>query len=128
MEHLFVTDSDRLMDRWQQAFPRARILSEPSEIVATGFADKAVIWLDISGLNHETKLQSIQDTSALGGPVVAMAASPDEAEAFQALNAGAAGYCHIKAAHEQLREIGLVVEHGGIWMPPELMQRLLKLS
>ena len=57
-----------------------------------------------------------------------MSATPSEAEAFQALNAGAAGYCHLEAAPEQLREIALVVGHGGLWMPPGLLQRLLALS
>ena len=42
--------------------------------------------------------------------------------------AGAKGYCHVKAAPEQLREIALVVEHGGLWMPPNLMQRFLSVS
>lgn len=65
---------------------------------------------------------------ATGSRIVVMSATPSEAEAFQALNAGAAGYCHLEAAPEQLREIALVVGHGGLWMPPSLLQRLLALS
>ncbi|HAN68504.1 MAG TPA: hypothetical protein DCQ70_08435, partial [Halieaceae bacterium] len=45
-----------------------------------------------------------------------------------ALNAGAVGYCHLESAPEQLREVGLVVAHGGLWMPAELVQRLVALS
>ena len=57
-----------------------------------------------------------------------MVGVPDETEAFSLLKLGVQGYCHVKAAAEQLREIALVVEHGGLWMPPDLMQRFLALS
>ena len=46
-----------------------------------------------------------------------MTGVPKEAEAFAALNAGVRGYCHVGAASQQLLEIALVVENGGLWMP-----------
>ncbi len=128
MEQLFVTPSAILAERWRTAFPGALAVSSVSELVEISPAAKGVIWLDIGALSPERRLPDLREAVAIGFPVVAMAATPAESEAFQMLNAGAAGYCHVKAAPEQLREIGLVVEHSGIWMPPELMQRLLKLS
>jgi DNA-binding NarL/FixJ family response regulator len=128
MEQIFVTPSGQLLDRWKKAFPKALAVSSVADIAEASANPRAVIWLDISALAPEVRLGSIKESVVFGWSVVAMAATPAEAEAFQVLNAGAAGYCHVKAAPEQLREIGLVVEHSGIWMPPELMQRLLKLS
>ena len=60
--------------------------------------------------------------------MVVLAATPTESEAFQLLSAGAVGYCHVTAVPGQLREVALVVEHGGLWMPPALMQRFVALS
>ena len=128
MEQLFVTPAGALMERWEKAFPKALLVSSVTEIPEVSTEARAVIWLDISALPPERRLSDIKEAIAFGWPVVAMSATPAESEAFQMLNTGAAGYCHVKAAPEQLWEIGLVVEHRGIWMPPELMQRLLKLS
>jgi DNA-binding NarL/FixJ family response regulator len=128
MEQFFVTPTGVLMERWEKAFPRAQLVSSVTEIPEAATEAKAVIWLDISALPPERRLSDIKEAIVFGWPVVAMSATPAESEAFQMLNTGAAGYCHVKAAPEQLREIGLVVEHRGIWMPPELMQRLLRLS
>jgi len=128
MEQLFVTPSGVLNDRWKKAFPKALVVSCVTELPEASASAKAVVWLDIGALPVESRLADMKEAVAFGWPVVAMAATPAESEAFQMLNTGAAGYCHVKAAPEQLREIGLVVEHSGIWMPPELMQRLLKLS
>ena len=115
-------------DRWKKAFPKALVVSCVTELPEASASAKAVIWLDIGALTPERRLSDLGEAVAFGWPVVAMAATPAESEALQMLNSGAVGYCHVKAAPEQLREIGLVVEHSGIWMPPELMQRLLKLS
>jgi len=128
MEQIFVTASGQLMERWEKAFPKALVVASVKEIAEASSAARAVIWLDTAAITPELRLASIEESVVFGWPVVAMAATPAESEAFQILNSGAAGYCHIKAAPEQLREIGRVVENGGIWMPPELMQRLLKLS
>ena len=128
MEQLFVTPAGVLNERWKKAFPRALVVPNVSKIAEASNSARAVIWLDVSALASGDRLHDLKEAVTFGWPVVAMAATPAESEAFQMLNTGAAGYCHIKAAPEQLREIGLVVEHSGVWMPPELMQRLLKLS
>jgi two-component system nitrate/nitrite response regulator NarL len=128
METVFVTRSSQLTDRWRKAFPEAQLVSRVADLSAKLKEPGVVVWLDISSLSEETRSQDIAKAVAFGCPVVVMAAMPAEAEAFQVLNTGVAGYCHIQAAPEQLREIALVVQNKGTWMPPELMQRLLKLS
>lgn len=51
--------------------------------------------------------------------------APDDAEAFAALQAGCAGYCHAAAPLETLRQVLDVVATGGIWAGQALVQRLL---
>jgi DNA-binding NarL/FixJ family response regulator len=86
------------------------------------------LWLDLSTIPTEARLASVVAASTKGWPIVAMVGVPQETEAFAVLQAGVQGYCHVKAAPEQLREIAQVVEHGGLWMPPNLMQRFLAVS
>ena len=128
MEHLFVTPSANLHERWLQAFPHAAIFASVNDIGAATAAERGVIWLDISATTPELLVSDVNIAVAFGWPVVVMAATPDESQAFRMMNMGAVGYCHVKAASEQLLEVALVVEHGGLWMPPELMQRFVALS
>jgi len=128
MQQVFVSSTGQLRDRWEIAFPEAEIFNTVSECTAAIISTSAVIWLDTSNMPAADKMREISAAVALGQPVVVMSASPEEAEAFQVLNAGCTGYCHVNAVAEQLGEIALVVEHGGLWMLPELMQRLLALS
>jgi DNA-binding NarL/FixJ family response regulator len=128
MARLFISPPGQMRERWCLAFPEARVVST---VAAAGELDRSVagsLWLDLSAVPEDSRLGSAVAAASVGWPVVAMVGVPEEAEAFSLLNAGVHGYCHVKAAPEQLREIALVVEHGGLWMPPKLMQRFLALS
>ncbi len=57
--------------------------------------------------------------------VVVMSLMPYDAEGLRAMNAGARGYCHQLCVPDMLREVGQVVEHGGFWLGPDLVQRLV---
>ncbi|GAB3280586.1 response regulator transcription factor [Parahaliea aestuarii] len=128
MEQLFVTSSGQLRQRWMQAFADARAALRVADAVSLAPRDPRILWLDASGLDRTACLERVREAVATGSRVVLMSAVPGEAEAFEALNQGAVGYCHVEAAPSQLREIALVVEHGGLWMLPELVQRLMGLS
>jgi two-component system nitrate/nitrite response regulator NarL len=128
MEHIFVTASGKLMDRWRQAFPGALVCSDPAELSTPSPTAKTIVWLDVRALPEEHKLPTVERLVSANRPLVAMSPTPTQAEALQVLNVGAVGYCHLKAAAEQLSEIAQVVGNRGIWMPPEVMRRLLKLS
>lgn len=128
MEHLFVTANSQLLERWSKAFPKAIAVVAVSDVPDATAAPRGVLWLDTRNLEPADAARDLQDAVSFGWPVVVMAAVPNETDAFQALTAGAVGYCHVKAAPEQLREVALVVEHGGVWMLPELLQRFLALS
>ncbi len=128
MEHLFVSLGGKLRERWIQAFPGAAVTASVASIGKSTSGPRGIVWLDLSATPDAQRAAQVRDAVAFGRPVVVMAPTPGEAEAFRLLNEGARGYCHVGAAPEQLREIALVVEHGGFWMPPELMQRYLALS
>ncbi len=128
MEQLFVSTSEKLRSRWLQAFPAARQAPSVEDIGRATSGARGIVWLDLSAVEGAARPERVRVASGFGWPVVVMVATPGESEAFQLLNQGAMGYCHVEAAPEQLREIALVVEHGGFWMPPELMQRFLALS
>lgn len=128
MEQVFVTPDGQLRQRWQKAFGSAQAVQQVAEVAARSLAGRQVLWLDGSGQDRVSCMARVREAVATGNPVVLMSPVPGEAEAFAALNQGAVGYCHVEAAPEQLREIALVVEHGGLWMLPELVQRLMGLS
>jgi len=128
MVRLFVSPQGQLRERWCLAFPEARVASQIAEVDVLDRSVPGSLWLDLSAIPAESRLVSAAAACALGWPAVAMVAVPNEAEAFSLLKAGVQGYCHVEAAFEQLREIALVVEHGGLWMPPDLMQRFLSVS
>jgi two-component system, NarL family, nitrate/nitrite response regulator NarL len=128
MVRLFVSAQGQLRERWGLAFPDAQVVSRIAEVNVQDRSVTGSLWLDLSAPPAESRLVSGVAACALGWPVVAMVGVPNEAEAFSLLKAGVQGYCHVEAVFEQLREIALVVEHGGLWMPPELMQRFLAVS
>ncbi|MAT90962.1 MAG: helix-turn-helix transcriptional regulator [Halioglobus sp.] len=125
MSRLFISRSGQLRERWAAAFEDARADVGLDPAAAAGCAS---VWLELDTARAARREAAVRDAVAAGRPVIAMAPVPSEADAFALLQAGARGYCHLEAAPEQLREIALVVEHGGLWMPPELTQRVLGLS
>ena len=128
MSRVFVSPIGYLRERWQQAFADASVVSTVAEVKLPHGEALASLWLDMSVISQELRLESIAAACALGSPVIVMAGVPEEAEALSALRAGVRGYCHVTAAPEQLRDVALVVENGGLWMPPSLMQRFLVVS
>jgi two-component system nitrate/nitrite response regulator NarL len=128
MERVFVAAPGLMRERWSVAFPDARVVSAVAGKTQRYPPAAGSLWLDLSSVPGGSKLKSVEVAASTGWPVVAMVGVPEEAEAFAVLKSGAQGYCHVEAAPEQLREIALVVEHGGLWMPPQLMQRFLAVS
>jgi DNA-binding NarL/FixJ family response regulator len=128
MTQLFVSALGRLRERWIVAFPDARVVSDIAEAREQQSLGISSLWLDLSSIPGNAQLVTVESASSMGCPVVAMMGVPEEAQAFSLLKAGAQGYCHVKAAPEQLREVATVVEHGGLWMPANLVQRFLAVS
>lgn len=128
MAQVFISPPGKMRERWIKAFPEAKVVAKISRLSDSILAGKGSLWLDLGAVPRELRRARVVAACALGRPVVAMVGVPAEGEANTFLSAGVHGYCHVEAAAEQLREIALVVEHGGLWMPPELLQRFLALS
>ncbi|MBW8327654.1 MAG: response regulator transcription factor [Thiobacillus sp.] len=51
---------------------------------------------------------------------------PEDDQGMAALAAGASGYCSALTLPAVLRQVAGVVEHGGLWVGPQLMRRLMQ--
>ena len=91
MDHLFVDPSYKLRDRWVQAFPAARVVREASLIGDFAVNGKSMVWTPIFGMSTSEARSVVHTVTSAGFPVVAMSATPQHAEAFRLLKAGAAG-------------------------------------
>ena len=108
-------------ERWLEAFPaghwgdwtKVAQFSHAGDIVwiSTGYP----LWLDVVA-------QLLQGEARR---VVVMSATPDQTEGLRAINAGARGYCHLYAVPELLQEVARVVQQGGLWVGPELVERIV---
>ncbi|MEQ8264945.1 response regulator transcription factor [Pseudohaliea sp.] len=128
MDQLFLSDGNTLAARWQEAFPHARLI-EPGAAAGIAGAADALLWLDGGRIRDRGGLERAARQALEASPrVIVMRPAPSESEAFALLSLGVSGYCHLAASPAQLREIAGVVADGGIWMPPELLRRLLGLS
>ncbi len=128
MAQVFVTPRGKLRARWREAFPDAQAAAKLSRLSRDVLPEAGCLWLDLAEATAQLREARVKAARALGRPVIAMVSVPVEAEAFALLSAGVQGYCHVEAAATQLQEIAGVVEQGGLWMPPQLLQRFLALS
>lgn len=112
--------------RWREAFPDGQCLEESvalARLRATALATD-VLWLSSAQAQWVPILQQVMQPGSRVH-VVVVSDSPDPAEGLAALNAGARGYTHAHAVPALLQEVALVVEHGGLWVGPDLLQRLV---
>ena len=109
-------------ERWLAAFPAghwgdwAKIRSAPQAGDVVWLSVGYPLWLDVL-------TQLLQ--SRPGVLVVVLSAAPDQTEGLRAINQGARGYCHLYAAPELLQDVASVVAQGGLWVGPELVERIV---
>ncbi len=126
IRHLFVaSEPEQAPPRWREAFPAGQCLG-PDELVPLAGPGDAV-WLAVSRPDWRDVLAVLKRT-APACPVVVMSLCPDHREAATALDLGARGYCHAFATPGLLREIAVVVTHGGLWIGPDLMAKLMRVA
>lgn len=121
IENIFISEDGELNERWVEAFPAAVASSQIPEPTQAN----TILWLVCPG---QWLIPRLEKALASNHPVVVMSSMPNETEAFAAVSSGASGYCHHLASPSQLQEIATVVENGGFWVGPELLQRLLVLG
>jgi len=59
-------------------------------------------------------------------PIVVLSNVPEDEQGMAVLAAGATGYSSALTLPEVLRQVANVVEHGGLWVGPQLMRRLMQ--
>lgn len=123
IKNLFITPDGETRGRWLEAFPDAVVVGADN---ADQAAAAELVWIDYDGLHGGEKLAWLQKYITPAKKVVVISNAPSEEEAYQVIQAGAYGYCHAFAAPTQLVEVATVVAHGGIWVGPQVLQRILK--
>lgn len=114
--HLFVAPV--VQGRWHEAFDDLAILSGPEEAIQKA-RDDSLVWIDAGRPDWIARLRVARPAVKL----VALSLNPNADEGLRAFGAGVRGYCHAFAAPEMLRQLAVVVSHGGLWLGAELMNR-----
>ena len=113
-------------ERWLLAFPKGQ-WSNWASLQALSFSAAQrddQIWvptLHADWLDKVAALVSAQPTRH----VIVLSPVPYGAEGLRAINQGARGYCHLHAVPALLRDVAHVVEQGGLWVGPELVERMV---
>jgi len=127
-QHFLLTGSDAgLPERMDRAFPGIAVVSDRAQVQTrlAALPDASVIvWLSSGDADWPNVLRQILKTRP-DTRVVLLSGAPEPAEGLRALNDGARGYAHAYAVPALLQEAALVIEHGGLWVGPDLLQRLV---
>ena len=125
--HIFLTRRPQALPTWTKAFPRAEFMQYPESGEALVSPASAVIWLHVCGEKPDpASLVQAARLAAPQCPIVVLSNVPSEDEGLAILEAGAVGYTSALAVAEMLLQVDAVVENGGLWVGPELLQRLVK--
>lgn len=108
--------------RWREAFPDGAEVGLDSLVAAARPSD--AVWLPTAHSGWQDLVAKLT-RSLPQCPLVVLSFAPDAAEAMLALEHGARGYCHALSVPTLLREVALVVHHGGLWIGSELMARVV---
>ena len=127
--HLYLCDSaESVPGRWMEAFPQGLALDMPTleRRLRSHVLDHGLVWLSAAGsppwAERVARLLSLQAQLR----IVLLSGVPTEEEGLRAIQSGIRGYAHSHAVPSLLQEVALVVHHGGLWLGPDLMRRLVK--
>ena len=127
--HVFVTARPAPIPRWLEAFPDAVLLCGrgPDRTDLSPLAQASVIWLQVTGDDLEVAAWvNTVHTAVPNVPIVVLSNVPEDSQGMAALATGASGYCSALTLPAVLQQVAGVVEHGGLWVGPQLMRRLMQ--
>lgn len=124
-EVFFVSKRSEPPPRWSAAFPNL-VLYPSVDAIGVAVSTQSIGFVDSDSLSNIECVTTIQDLVAQGFSLVVVSAFPTEAQAFVAFTKGVKGYCHSAAVPEQLKDVVAAIKAGGIWMPPSLLQRIVR--
>lgn len=120
-EQLFISPDARILDGWRRAF--GELVRAGNPLALPDAEADGLLWVDVE---HDGWEDLVRAAGARGRRVVVLSAMPSGEQALRALEVGARGYCHAFATPELLREVALVVRHGGLWVGPDLLARVIR--
>lgn len=128
-DHFFVSRVAAVPERLREAFPGVLALAPAAlQVRCAGLpATQYLVWLSNTDAAWPDDLSQLRKTLA-GARVVLLSNAPAQLEGLNALDHGASGYAHAYAVPALLQEVALVVALGGLWVGPELLQRLVGAS
>lgn len=128
MHDIFISTSGTLLSDWKAAFADAELRHEMTpELLQRLSPATAVVWLHQA--RTEQDIAGVIKAALAQQPVlklVVLSNAPNQQQAFQAMAAGAHGYCHAYSPAEVLTEVRDVVLRGGLWLGRDLLQRLIR--
>lgn len=107
--------------RWLDAF-RDGQASNWGQVL--GAQDDDVVWISV-GYPVWSDVVARLSAAKPRVRIVVLSAITEQAEGLQAINLGARGYCHLFAVPELLQDVAGVVSQGGLWVGPELVERIV---
>lgn len=120
--------------RWKEAFgagvscdleatlKSARALMVQRGDVQTEDAD--TVWL-ATAHNYWPQLLANLANALPRCPVVVVSSNTSDGEGLLALQNGARGYCNLHSVPEVFQNVAQSVEHGGMWVGPDLLARVM---
>lgn len=122
----FSTATATVPARWLEAFADGQALSALNLLARLrGQApDQSMVWLSSADAQWPEALKQVLQTQP-GARIVVLSSAPDPMEGLRALNFGARAYTHAYAVPALLQEVATVLEHGGLWVGPDLLDRLV---
>ena len=122
---LFLTHRAEAIPRWLDAFPDALVMHD-RDVQVTQLIAAPLVWLHLNG-DSANDLARVQAVRALapGCRIVALSNVPDDEQGLAMLAAGVVGYCSALTLPAVLQQVAGVVEQGGLWVGPHLLQRLM---
>lgn len=126
-QHLYLCGQlTPLPERLREAFGDVHALELPALLVRISgqAAVDCLVWLSSSDPLWPDQLRQILNLKS-DARVVLISSMPAQDEGLNAFSAGARGYTHAFGVPALLQEVALVVGHGGLWIGPDLLQRLV---
>lgn len=127
--HVFITARPQPIPRWLLAFPDAQVVlgQDADNVQTTLLEEAAIIWLHVTtDARPLSKWIGSVRAAAINTPIVVLSNVPEDEQGAAALAAGASGYCSALTLPEVLHQVANVVAHGGLWVGPQLMRRLMQ--
>ena len=126
-QHFFLSSpAAAVPERLREAFKGVKPLNAEALLARLPLlpAAQSLVWLSSADDQWPQALRQVLQVKP-DARVVLLSGVPEPTEGLSALNDGARGYTHAYGVPALLQEVALVIEHGGLWVGPDLMQRLV---